>query len=168
MSADLPLSREPPPGERPPPHLARARAVARVLDDLVPIPGTSWRVGLDPLVGLLPGVGDWVVWGVGLNLVWSAWRLGAGAGLLLRMSGNLLLDAVVGAVPLLGDLFDFAWKANNRNLRLLEAHVADRTRTERASRWVLGGVLGGTVALLAAAAWAAVWVLRSVWGVLAG
>lgn len=150
-----------------PPPLLRARVVARVLDDLLPVPGTSWRVGLDPLLGLIPGVGDWVSWGVGLNLLWSAWRMGGGTGLLLRMSGNLLLDAAVGAVPFLGDLFDFAWKANDRNLSLLEAHAADPARTERASRWVLGGILGGTVAALGAAAWGAVLLLRWVWAFLA-
>lgn len=147
-----------------PAHLTRARAIALVLDDLIPIPGTSWRVGLDPLIGLVPGAGDWIVWTVGLHLLWSAWRLGAGGRLLLRMSGNLLVDAVVGSVPVLGDLFDLAWKANDRNLALLEAHTRDPARTARASGWVLGGILGGTVAVLGGAAWGAWWMLSTVWG----
>ncbi|HSG47182.1 MAG TPA: DUF4112 domain-containing protein [Longimicrobiales bacterium] len=161
---DLPAdSTADPPAPAP---LTRARTLARVLDDLIPVPGTSWRVGLDPVLGLIPGVGDWVSWGMGLNLLWSAWQLGAGAGLLLRMSGNLLVDAALGAIPFLGDLFDFAWKANDRNLSLLEAHAADRVRTERASRWVLGGILGGTLAALSAAAWGAYLLLKAVWGLL--
>lgn len=159
-----------PPGSArpsPAPHLTRARAVARILDDLVRIPGTSWRVGIDPLLGLIPGAGDWVAWTAGLHLIWAAWRTGAGPRLLLRMSGNLLLDAVVGAVPLAGDLFDAAWKANNRNLALLEAHARDPERTARASGWVLGGILGGTLALLGAGAWAAYVLLSAIWGLLA-
>jgi hypothetical protein len=83
------------------------------------------------------------------------------------MSGNLLLDAVVGAVPLAGDLFDAAWKANNRNLALLEAHARDPVRTARASGWVLGGILGGTLALLGAGAWATYVLLSAIWGLLA-
>jgi len=133
----------------------------------VPIPGTSWRVGLDPLLGLVPGLGDWISWGMGLHLIWSAGRLGAGAGLLLRMAGNLLVDAVVGALPILGDLFDAAWKANDRNLALLEAHVRDAAGTERTSRWVLGAVLGGSATLLALTAWAGLSVLRALLGLFA-
>jgi hypothetical protein len=90
--------------------------------------------------------------------------MGARPGLLLRMSGNLLLDAAVGTIPALGTLFDLAWKANTRNLELLEELHAHPERTERGSRWLVGSILGGTVALLAAAAWAAVWVLRTVVG----
>lgn len=153
--------------ERPTPlHLTRARTIARVLDDLIPIPGTSWRVGIDPLLGLIPGAGDWVAWSVGLHLIWAAWRTGAGARLLLRMSGNLLVDAVLGAVPLAGDLFDAAWKANNRNLALLEAHARDPERTARASGWVLGGILGGTLVALGAAAWGAYLLVSATWRLL--
>lgn len=141
--------------------MRRARKLAWLLDDAIPIPGTSWRVGLDPLLGLAPGMGDWISWGVGLHLIWSAGRLGARPGLLLRMAGNLAVDAVVGAVPVLGDLFDAAWKANDRNLGLLESHVRDAHRTERTSRWIVGGILGGSVALLGGAVWMTVTILRT-------
>jgi hypothetical protein len=134
--------------------------VARVLDDLVPIPGTSWRVGLDPLLGLVPGVGDWIGWAASLHLLVTAGRAGADPATLLRMSGNLLLDAVAGAVPVVGDLFDAAWKANDRNLELLEAAVLDPDRTRHASRWVVGSVVGGTVGLLGAASVGALLLLR--------
>lgn len=142
--------------------LGRSRAIARILDDLVPIPGTPWRVGLDPLVGLIPGVGDWIGWAASLHLVASAVRAGADAATLVRMAANVLLDAVVGAVPVLGDAFDLAWKANDRNLRLLEAVVDDPRRTRRASRGVVVGVLGGTVVLLGATSVGAVLLLRRV------
>lgn len=163
---DRPAAPEPHPGSptRATPDLRRARLVARVLDDLVPIPGTSWRVGLDPLLGLVPGVGDWIGWAASLHLIAGAARSGADAATLLRMAGNVLLDAVVGSVPVLGDAFDLAWKANDRNLALLEAVVADPGRIRRASRGVVAGVLGGTIALLGAASVGAVLLLRAVLG----
>jgi len=143
-----------------PPQLVRARALSRVLDDLIPIPGTSWRVGLDPLLGLVPGMGDWVSWTVSLHLLWGAARLGAGPTLLMRMLGNLALDAATGAVPLLGDLFDMGWKANARNLALLETFIASPQETRAQSRVVVGGILVASVGLVAASIGVALWVLR--------
>ncbi len=145
---------------RGPGELRRARAIAHLLDNLIPIPGTSWRVGLDPLLGFLPGVGDWMGWAASLHLLVSAARAGADAATLLRMAGNLVLDAVAGTIPVLGDAFDLAWKANDRNLRLLEDVVHDPAHTRRASRWTVGAVIGGTVALLGAASIGALWTLR--------
>ncbi|NNK62466.1 MAG: DUF4112 domain-containing protein [Gemmatimonadetes bacterium] len=149
-------------------ELRRARTVARVLDDLIPVPGTSWRVGLDPLFGLVPGLGDWIGWAASLHLLVSGARAGADAATLTRMAGNVLLDALAGVVPVLGDLFDLGWKANRRNLALLERVVADPSRTARASRGVVGTVIGGTVALLAGtslASWLFLrWVLTTVGG----
>lgn len=140
--------------------LLRARRISRVLDDLIRIPGTRRRVGLDPLVGLLPGFGDWVTLVISLDLLFSAARLGAGAAVLLRMTGNLLIDALVGTVPLLGDIFDFRWKANKRNLVLLEALVHDREGTRRRSIWLIRAILAAVVALVAAGIWLGWLVLR--------
>lgn len=141
-------------------ELHRARTVARVLDDLIPVPGTSWRVGLDPLFGLVPGLGDWIGWAASLHLLVAGARAGADAATLTRMAANVLLDALAGVVPVLGDLFDLGWKANRRNLALLEHVVADPGRTAKASRWVVGTVIGGTVALLAATSLASFLFLR--------
>ena len=149
-------------------ELERARDVAHVLDDLIPIPGTSWRVGLDPLLGFVPGLGDWIGWAASLHLLVTGARAGADRATLVRMAANILLDALAGVVPVLGDAFDLGWKANRRNLALLEAVVAEPERTARASRWVVGLVVGGTVGLLAAASVASVlflrWVLATVVG----
>jgi hypothetical protein len=153
---------------RAPAELRRARTVARVLDNLIPIPGTRWRVGLDPILGFLPGVGDWIGWAASLHLLGSAVRAGADGATLVRMAANLVLDALVGTLPLLGDAFDFAWKANDRNLRLLEQVAADAREARRASRWTVGAVLGGTVVSLGAASFGALWVLRWVVATLAG
>ncbi len=145
-------SRSPAP---PPRALREARIVATVLDDLVRVPGTRRRVGLDPLLGLLPGVGDWVGWAAASHLLVAAARLGAPTPVILRMAGNALVDAVVGSVPLLGDVFDLGWKANRRNLGLLERVVADPAAAARASRWVVGTVLAGTLGVTVATAVAA-------------
>jgi len=140
--------------------LREARVVAMVLDDLVRVPGTRRRVGLDPLLGLLPGLGDWVGWVASMHLVVAAARLGAPAPVILRMAGNALVDAAVGSVPFLGDLFDLGWKANRRNLVLLERLVADPAATVRASRLVVGMVLAVTFGVTAGTAVGAVVLFR--------
>ncbi len=103
-----------------PDGLAFARVLARLLDDAIPIPGTEWRIGIDPLLGLVPVLGD------ALGAVLSSWlvvvavRRRAPFGVLARMGLNIAIDTVVGSVPVLGDAFDAGWKSNVRNLRLLE------------------------------------------------
>jgi len=152
----------------PPGALARARWIAHVLDDLVRIPGTRRRVGLDPLFGLMPGFGDWLPLLVSLDLVVAAWRAGGGAPVLVRMLGHVAIDALVGMVPLMGDLFDFGWKANRRNLALLERVLAERARTRRESRWIVGGVVASAMALIGGGLWASWWLVVWVVGVVIG
>jgi hypothetical protein len=111
-------------------RLEGARRLARLLDDAIPIPGTSYRIGLDPLIGLVPGIGD--VLGALLStwLLVIASRLGASPSVLARMGLNIAIDALVGSIPVAGDLFDAGWKANVRNLRLIEGwleRAASRT-----------------------------------------
>jgi hypothetical protein len=149
-----------------PPALRQARAVARALDDLIRVPGTRYRVGLDPLLGLVPGLGDWVGWAASGHLLVTAVRLRAPAPVVARMAANALLDAVVGAVPVVGDLWDVGWKANRRNLRLLERHVAQPAPTARTSRFLVGAIVAATFALMAGAAVGAVLLFRWVAGVL--
>lgn len=154
----MPRSAEPiPPGA-----LVRARWIAHLLDDLVRIPGTRRRVGLDPLFGLVPGFGDWLPLLISLDLVVAAWRAGGGAAVLVRMLGHVAIDAIVGMVPLVGDLFDFGWKANRRNLVLLEGVVAEHARTRRESRWIVGGVVASAMALVGAGVWASWWLVAYV------
>lgn len=134
------------------------------MDDLVRIPGTSIRVGLDPLLGLAPGLGDWVSWLISGHLLWCAWRLGVSAPTLLRMSGYLAIDAVVGSVPALGTVFDVAWRANDRNLSILERHVAAPAAVKRENRVLAGAVLGAGGVVAVAAGWAGWTVFRAVLG----
>jgi hypothetical protein len=124
--------------------------MARVLDTAVRIPGTPVRFGLDAVLGLIPGVGDVVGAAAAGYIVLAAARLGAPPSVLVRMLLNVGVDTVVGAVPLLGDLFDFGWRSNTRNVALLERHLADPRDARASSGRVVVGVLIG-IALLAAA-----------------
>ncbi len=148
---------------RDPAALDGARFVARLLDEAVEIPGTSWRIGIDPIVGLVPGIGD------AIGALLSGWivlvgiRLGAPASVVARMALNVAIDTLVGAIPIGGDLFDFAWKSNMKNVRLIEAWLARPRPTRRASGAAVAGavlamllVTGAVMyALWRVAAWAA-------------
>jgi len=96
------------------------------MDTAFVVPGTQVRFGVDALIGLVPGIGDAISTAVSLFVVSEARALGAPAWLIARMIGNVALDGVVGAVPLVGDVFDVAFRANRRNMALLRAHL-DKT-----------------------------------------
>ena len=101
----------------------RVETVAYWLDERFRIPGTSIRVGLDGIAGLIPGVGDAATTLIALYIVAEGYRLGLPRRAIVRMLGNVGLDFVLGSIPLLGDVFDVAFKANRRNLRILLDHV---------------------------------------------
>jgi hypothetical protein len=130
-------------------RVERLRRLARWWDAALKIPGTPFAVGLDPLLGLVPGVGDALGAGVSLWIVLQAARLGASASTLLHMLANIAIDALIGAVPVAGDVFDFAWKANLKNVELLERHAADPAGARRASALWLTAIGVTLVALLA-------------------
>jgi Domain of unknown function (DUF4112) len=133
--------------------LATARLVARLLDSAVGVPGTGMRVGLDPLLGLVPGLGD--VAGAALSgyIVLLAARRGAPASVVARMLGNVAVDTAVGAVPVLGDLFDVGWKSNTRNVALLERHLDRPAEASGSSRLVVAGVLAVLLLFAALGLW---------------
>lgn len=101
----------------------RIEAIEKILERSFHIPGTRIPVGLDAVAGLLPVAGDVLTAAMGLYAVWEARNLGMSKWQLARMLGNVGVDAAIGAVPLLGDLFDFAYRSNTRNLRLLRRHL---------------------------------------------
>jgi hypothetical protein len=109
-------------------HLKRYSAIAKLLDAQFRVPLTRWRFGLDGLIGLVPGAGDIATAIVGAYGLLVAYRLGAPASLQARMALNLLLDAGAGAIPIAGDLFDVAFKANIRNRELLMRWLEERAR----------------------------------------
>jgi hypothetical protein len=114
------------------PRLRRIRFFARLLDQSIILPG-GYRIGIDPIIGLIPGIGDAIGTVLSFYIVYEAARLGISKCILLRMSGNVLIETLVGEIPILGDIFDAAWKANVRNARLVELHYRP-TQSERPVR----------------------------------
>ena len=110
------------------PRRSRAARIAWLLDNQFQIPGTSVRVGIDGLVGLIPGIGDTITTCLSLLILAEAIQLRVRKRTLAIMLGNIALDWLVGLVPLLGDAFDILYKANMRNLALLEADLAAKHR----------------------------------------
>jgi hypothetical protein len=119
----------------------RLERLAWLLDSSLPIPRSNYRIGLEALVGLLPGIGDAIGAALGVYVLAEAARLSAPRSVLLRMAGNTALDALIGMIPLAGDLFDVAWRANTRNVRLLGRYLDAPQATARGSRVGIGVVL---------------------------
>jgi hypothetical protein len=135
-----------PPADRPGSALSVpewARRLSALLDSAVRIPGTQLRVGLDPILGaILPELGDALTAALSLSLVTVAFRQRVPKWVLARMLMNIALDAILGAIPLVGDVFDFAFKANEKNLALIERHRGDPTLPATwGDRLVVSGVV---------------------------
>lgn len=142
------------------PRVRNLDTLGYLLDDSIPIPFTRMRVGLDAVIGLIPGFGD--IAGVVLSswIVLQGARLGVGVAVLARMLLNLVIDGAVGAIPFLGDLFDAGWKANDRNLRLLHRALESPDVTRRSSAAVVIGVAVLLLAVITGTVWLA-WTLVS-------
>ena len=147
---------------------ARARALAKMLDSAVRIPGTTVTIGLDPILGLVPGLGDLAGAALSGYIVLTAARLGAPKTVLAQMLVNLGTDTLVGSVPVLGDLFDVGFRANIRNSELLDRHLGQPEETRRASRFAIVATIGALVLLAAGAVAIAIvsvkalnWLVRS-------
>lgn len=118
--ADMP----PPPG-RSVPQMVWVERVSRLLDSQFRVPGTHFRFGIDPIIGLIPGLGDFSSFAVSSVLLLTMARNGVSRKLLFLMAGNLMIDTVLGSIPILGSLFDFTFKANQCNIRLLQQHYEE-------------------------------------------
>ncbi|WP_072042076.1 DUF4112 domain-containing protein [Nigerium massiliense] len=143
--------------------IATSRALARVMDDLVKIPGTDIGVGLDALIGLVPGIGDAVGTGLSGAIMVDAVRQRVPLHVLARMGFNLLLDTGLGFIPGIGDVADVAHRANRKNYRLLEQCVRDNRHVNTDVRGYLVRAVAMVVAFLAVAIAAVIFIL---WGIL--
>lgn len=130
-------------------RLELIRHLARLLDSALVVPGTSIRLGLDPILGIFPGLGDLVSPLFTIGVIWQARDLGIPRVVQLRMIFNVAIDTLIGMVPIAGDLFDVAWKANDMNVALLERHAREEHRPS-ASDWLF--VIGAIALLLVLAA----------------
>lgn len=150
------LAQSQPAGE---PLPAWARILTRLLDDLVRIPGTEQGLGLDALLGLIPGVGDTATGLGSMALLVLALRKRVPTVVLVKMLGNIGIDVLSGTVPVLGDLFDVAFRSNRRNLELIEKHAYGKEEPSTGDYVLVGGGL-----LLAAAAVAMPFVISGLLG----
>lgn len=133
--------------------LERFRVVANALDSRFRIFG--FRLGYDAILGLIPGAGDVIAGVIASYGLVAGYRLGAPAPVLLRMLGNIALDTVIGAIPILGDLFDIGWKGNLRNLALLERWVADPAHVAQRSVALIWAIAVGMMVILLSSAYLA-------------
>jgi hypothetical protein len=152
----------------PPDLLRRLGRLAWLLDSAFVLPGTRFRFGLDALIGLIPGLGDALGVVISSYIIREAARVGAPPSVLVRMALNVAVEGIVGLIPIAGDVFDAAWKANQRNVALLEAVSRDPKRTARSSTLVVTLVLVGLVAFLVCVAFLGFLIARAVWQAIAG
>jgi len=131
-------------------RLGRIRRLAWWLDQGIRIPGTQIRIGLDPILGLVPGVGDSAGALLGAAILWEGVRAGVPRLTLVRMAANIIFDTAVGSVPVAGDVFDAAWKSNTRNLDLLERHAIAPSKARRSDRLFVVGLIAVVVVLVGA------------------
>ncbi|NJN75952.1 MAG: DUF4112 domain-containing protein [Synechococcaceae cyanobacterium RL_1_2] len=144
--------------------LEQARFLAHLLDDSIPIPFTDFRIGLDPILGLIPAVGDYGSAIASGYLLWSAHQLGASKITLAKMGMNLLIDAMAGSVPLIGDLFDSAWQANQKNMVLLEQDLKQPAPYKsRSDRWFAIGLLVVFGLIIIGTSAFSLWGIHQVW-----
>ncbi len=115
-------------------RIQRLRSLSHILDEAIAIPGVNYRVGIDPLIGLIPGGGDFFSALLSAYIVLEATRFGLPKETLGRMVINVLIDTFTGIIPVLGDLFDLTWKANSLNVQLLEDHLRAPKTSEQADR----------------------------------
>lgn len=121
--------------------------MSKLLDNSIPIPGTAYKIGLDPIVGLIPGIGDLLGAVLSGYIILEAARAEVPAFTLARMLVNVGVDTLVGAVPALGDVFDAAWKSNTKNVALLERHL-ERGPATGDGRGVAGAIAAALLALI--------------------
>jgi hypothetical protein len=139
-------------------------ALAWLLDNSIPIPGTGRRIGLDALVGLVPGLGDVLSGGIGLFVVLRGAQLGVPRVVLARMLANVAVDFVIGAIPIIGDAFDLWFKANIRNVALIRRYTTEPAASTAGTWAFFSGILAAVVII----AVGVVWLIAELLGALLG
>lgn len=143
---------------------AQADIIATLLDSSFVIPGTSIRIGLDPLLGLIPGIGDLIANAVGSTILFLAARLQVPRIVLARMSLNLLINTLVGSIPGIGDLFSIWYKSNLQNARLLQKYSRKHPGQTTTASWIFViGLIVGIALLSLSTVFIILWTLRQLW-----
>ncbi|MGL4185473.1 MAG: DUF4112 domain-containing protein [Thiotrichaceae bacterium] len=131
----------------------RLEKLAWILDSVIPIPGTNWRIGLDGLIGLIPGVGDISAGAISTYILYQALRMGVPTMVVGRMLLNIVMESVVGVIPFFGDIFDFAFKSNKRNVELLREYVDQPDTVKRRSTFTVIITIVGFLLVLGLLVW---------------
>ncbi len=139
-----------------------SRKIAWLLDKSIPLPG-GYRIGLDGVLGLIPGVGDFAGGILSTWALYQAVKLGAPKSVIFRILLNIAIDSIIGTIPILGDLFDFVWKSNYRNLKLLEDFEAAPGKTRSKALISSLAIVGGGVALIIAVIYGLVSLIKLAW-----
>ena len=147
--------------------LAMADLLAKILDTTVKIPGTPFYLGLDPLLGLIPGIGDLLANLMGTVILGLAARLQVPQIVIARMSLNLLINGTVGAIPVAGDLFSVWFRSHARNADLLRLAATEPYRETRQARLYVAGIIGGTAMLLLLSIALILWIVVRLWASIA-
>jgi hypothetical protein len=149
------------------PELKWLDTTTKLLDNQFRIPGTEVRFGFDFIIGLIPGVGDVVSLGISGVLVSVMARKGASGMVIVKMLWNILLDAVIGSIPVIGDLFDLSYRANRRNLALLKEHYQEGEHQGSAT-FVVILVLLFVIGIIISAIYLIGWILGTFWALITG
>lgn len=159
----LPITPQPSGDEQGPQLAPELELLARWMDGVFRIPGVGWRFGFDAILGLLPGIGDTASSVASLYILTAAHRYGVTRATLLRMALNVVLDTTVGALPIVGDLFDVYWKSNQRNVALLRRHMlappSEQNKLQRSDRWFVVALVIAIVLLMIGSFVVAAWLL---------
>ena len=148
--------------------LRRLRRISHLLDNAIPIPGTKYRIGLDPILGLIPGGGDLISSIFAGYVVFKSAQMGVPQETLVKMATNIVFDTVAGTVPVAGDLLDVAWKANVKNIDLLDAHLGSPEQGKKADWLFVAALLLGLMLIVGGVIFLSVmlfaWVFRALTG----
>ena len=143
-----------------------ARFLAELLDQRFTIPGTSIRIGLDPILGLIPGIGDGLANIAGSAILLIAAQCRLPKIVILRMGINVALNAMIGAVPIFGDIFSIGFRSNVKNVQLLERYLSADERASTFGNWILViAIVGGIILLLIGILFGTVWLIKQLWNV---
>ncbi|MGB3262747.1 MAG: DUF4112 domain-containing protein [Microcoleus sp.] len=148
--------------------LRRLRQISHLLDNAIPIPGTKYRIGLDPILGLIPGGGDLVGSIFAGYVVFKSAQMGVPQETLVKMAANIVFDTVAGTVPVAGDLLDVAWKANVKNIELLDAHLGSPEPGKKADWLFVAALLLGLMLIVGGVIFLSVMLLGWVFRMIAG
>lgn len=139
------------------------RQLSRLLDNLIRVPGTSYGIGLDPVLGLIPGGGDLLGGLLSAYIVFKAFQFGVPRETLIRMASNIALETIVGVVPVLGDVFDVAWKANVKNVEILETYIDAPPVGQQADQWFVWLLIAGLLLLVVVISLVSVAIIALLW-----